>query len=885
MKRIAFVLFVVLTTLHTWPFILRLPSHAKDYNDAMLNIWTLGAIAEQLARDPLHPFEVNMFYPFESPLALLDPQLANGLLAAPLIWLSGNAVLGHNVFVFGSFVLCGFTMFLLVRELTGSVAAGLIAGCLYAFAPSRTERLSHSPMLAGFWLPVMLLCVHRYVSNPRWPRLLSAVGAFVMLSLASWYFAAMGMVAALVVGIWSSVAQGWRRDVIMRAVAGALLAFLLLLPFGLPFARAKSWEMHATEGGTAIETADASLIARVRRLFDRQLDISGRAELSSELQHYVGMGPSARLWSALRPYGWVEGSYFPGALGLALAFVGLWFGASIGVRRGGVTAGDVSHGHRWPSPATIVLAVIALVPALAVVRAAAGGGEDWAVVLTRRLSLVVLTLVAVAAWSLVRNMTDREDPARAIIRTYVALMIAGMLLSFGPQVRVFGVNLGRAVYPSFVPPFGALRVAARFGMLYIVGLPVLAGFGVASVEKRFPTGRWRMLALAGALVIVNAEMLTAPLEFAPIPRFTAADIWLRHAPAGPVVVFPMHANPWALYGSLLHRQPMVNGDGLVAPPPYLRLNQYDDLSPAMIEHLRTYFHPRYVVLRQELYPLGEEPDIERIMIDSRDDLRLAVQMGSTRIFELLPGGRGPRLRRWYPASLLAGKRGVTLQGCLEGARDDLDVTVTVSLNGRPLANWSDRTFLPDVLQFVPFEAPAGRSATVDIAADYQVLPNAVRPTIGGTGVRSAADIMVTASLGRSAITVNNQTWSGSKGYTLASIDPVAQRVELRTFNTSWYEDESEQLAAYVANLPRGRIVALASNYDVSRRLTGAGVQALRQLGFKEDLRGRPDWAHAGVGVAGAVPGTAVECVERESTGCGAGTPAAVRLKLKDLRLY
>jgi hypothetical protein len=883
--RLACLLFIVLTVVHTWPYVLRLPSSAKDYNDAMLNIWALGAIAQQLVADPLHPFDVNMFYPFESPLALLDPQLTNGVLAAPVTWLSGNPVLGANLLVFASFVLCGFTMFLLVRELTGSAAAGLVAGCLFAFAPSRTERLSHSPMLAGFWLPVVLLCVHRYVADPKWRRLLAVVGAFVALSLSSWYFAAMGMIAVLVVGAWSIAAAGWRRDVLTRGVVGAVLVFLLLLPFGLPFARAKAWEAHAADAGAAIHTPEVSILARVHRMFAGQLDIQGRAELSAQLQHYVGMGPNARLWSALRRYGWVEGSYFPGVLGFALAFAGLWSGGWSAIRTG---AAEDTRGQRTRSritPAAIGLLVIAAVPAAAVVSAALGRADDWTVILTRRLSLVTVTLLAIAAWSLGRTLTDRQDRRATIVRTYVALMVAGMVLSFGPRVRAFGIDLGTGLYPAFIPPFGSLRVAARFGILYVVGLAVVAGFGVAWVEQRLTVRRQRLLALAGALVIVNAEMLVAPMTFSPIPRITAVDTWLKHAPAGAVVDFPIHANPWALVGSLFHRKPLVNGAGLVAPPPFARLNQGDDLSPAMLEHLRAYFHPRYVVVRRDVYASDVMPDLDRITNESHDDLRLLADVGNTRIFELRPGSRGPRVRRWYPASLLEGKRGITLNGHLEGVPRDAAVIVTLAADGVPLASWTEKTFLPDIPQFAPFKARPGRSVTIDLAADYWLLPDAPRPDIATTGVRSAADVQVSAGMERSSITVNNRSWVTSKGYTLAAVDPVARQVEIRTFNTSWYEEESDRLAAYVASLPAGRIVAVATNYDVSRRLNAAAVQALRTLGFQEDLRGRPDAAHGGVGVVGAAPGTAVECAGRWSTECGAGTPAPLQLKLRELRLY
>lgn len=106
---------------------------------------------------------------------------------------------------------------------------------------------------------------------------------------------------------------------------------------------------------------------------------------------------------------------------------------------------------------------------------------------------------------------------------------------------------------------------------------------------------------------------------------------------------PDPQQPLGATNSLFHRKPIVNGSGMVAPPPYPRLNARDDLSPAMLEHLRTYFHPRYIVLRSDLYDREYAPDVSRILEAGREDLRLLAQMGETRIFSSCgpaAGGQG-----------------------------------------------------------------------------------------------------------------------------------------------------------------------------------------------------------------------------------------------------
>lgn len=875
MTRVACVLFVILAVVHTWPFVTVLGSHATDYNDFVLNVWQLGAIAQQLVRDPLHPLDVNMFYPFKQSLALLDPQLITGVLAAPVTLLSGNPTLGHNVFIFASFVLSGLTMFLLVRALTGSAGAALVAGCIFAFAPFRTERLSHSHMLAGFWLPLMLFWLHRFVAQPRWAHVLAASACFVALSMSSWYFAAIGGVAALIVGGVGIAATPDRARKLARGLVGGALAALVLLPLALPFAWVKSWEVGAMHGAHPEPGATGQgLGTQVRGLLNPQLDISGRANASSELQHYASAGSGSRIWTPMRRFAFVEGSFFPGALALALAAVGL-----LTIRS---TAAQGPRSAQWWHSAWIPLAVAAAVPVAAIVCIALGRPEAWPVLLTRQFSLVVVALLATAGVAFRRVLQSGAGTPAGMGWTYVVLMCAGAILSFGPQVRALGVDLGPSLYPAAIPPFGVLRVPARFGVLVTIGLAVLAGFGLAQVERQL-AGRIRWTALSASLIVVNAELLVAPLTFYPVPRVSPADSWLRTAPDGAVVVFPVHDNPWALLNSLFHRKPIVNGSGLVPPPPFVRLNARDDLSPEMIEHLRTYFHPRYAVLNLDRYPSMWRPELDRIIEEGRDDLRQVAQMGATRIFELTPGSRGPRVRRWFPAWMTQGKKGITFTGHAAGMRPDLEAVVTLTIDGRAVTHWPAHSLASAVRQFVPF--PPGRrgAITVELAADY-ALTDSARPQIGTTGVRSPAAVSLAAGPTRTVLQANNQTWSGDKGYTLVTLHPDRQ-ADVRTFNTSWYEEESQALAEYVSRIPRSRIVLLASHYDVSRHLTGNAVEALHTLGFKEDLRGRTHAAHAGVGVKGAAPGTAVECTGADIAECGVGRVAEVALKLSDFRVY
>jgi hypothetical protein len=92
------------------------------------------------------------------------------------------------------------------------------------------------------------------------------------------------------------------------------------------------------------------------------------------------------------------------------------------------------------------------------------------------------------------------------------------------------------------------------------------------------------------------------------------------------------------------------------------------------------------------------------------------------------------------------------------------------------------------------------------------------------------------------------------------------------FDTFGAPDAAARLAAWVAGLPRGTIVAGAARDDASGRLTGEAVGALATLGVAGDLRGRFRQSHAFIGVKGASPGTAVEALGARAVSIAVGLP-------------
>ena len=233
-------LFTALAVLFTWPQALHLDA-VPDFKDAYFNIWRMAWIAHQAPLDPLHLFDANIFFPLPNTLAFSDAVLLPALLGAPLAWLGVPSVIVYNLAVLASFVLCGLGMFLLVRDLTGSSAAGIVGGLVFAFAPFRFEHYAHLEMLWAPWMPLALRMLHRTLRTGRlshglWTGLLVALQGFSSIYYVVFFATSLVVLVPLLL---LTVRPPDRRRALGALMAGAVLATVLLLPYLLPYRTAR----------------------------------------------------------------------------------------------------------------------------------------------------------------------------------------------------------------------------------------------------------------------------------------------------------------------------------------------------------------------------------------------------------------------------------------------------------------------------------------------------------------------------------------------------------------------------------------------------------------------------------------------------------------------
>ena len=184
--------------------------------------------------------------------------------------------------------------------------------------------------------------------------------------------------------------------------------------------------------------------------------------------------------------------------------------------------------------------------------------------------LIILVLATIAV---IRSKRD-DLTSRRRVMMLLAIAGTGFILSLGTHTPLYGW-----VYAIF-PPMHGLRVAARFGNLFLLGMSALAGFGLVHVQRAVQSNPSRSrYAAAGALLLVlaaNAEALRAPFpyrRFEGIPRLYALLADEPRVVLAEMPFYPRQAtfeNGDYVLNSTAHWRPLMNGYSGYTPVSYVK---------------------------------------------------------------------------------------------------------------------------------------------------------------------------------------------------------------------------------------------------------------------------------------------------------------------------
>jgi hypothetical protein len=640
--RSACLVYVLAAAAMSWPLLPQIASApAGDMGDPLFNAWVLAwgsdHVTAMLTGDAgafTRWWNANIFHP--APLALgysehLAPQVLMGL---PLWWATGNILLVYNTIYLATSVLSGLGMFLLVRELTGRPRAALVAGLFFAFVPYRVAQLPHLQVLSSQWMPFVLYAFRRYLERGRAAAIAGAVLALAAQQLSCGYYLLYFSPFVALYLTWEITARRrWRDWRLLGALLTAAAADL-----------AVTWPLIAPY-----------LDLRALGFSPRPLDEVIR--YSADVYAYVTTHETNRLWGRwLKAVARAENELFPGLMPVLAAGLGL---AALARRQWRTTTalGDRSR-RRWIAAA---FAAVAMAGAAGVLTFVVSGGITLRaggipVLRIREIGRPLLLLAAGLCGMLLVSRRARAFTAWGTDLRVASLVLCtlAVVLSWGPEPQAGSRILFTGPYLwlyEHVPGFDGLRVPARMAMVAYLFLGILAGYGLAALDRlrRAPM----IIAAIGALFLLEATgapiavgrtagddgVATPPAAVQPAASAPAVYPYLATMPSTTVIAeLPFGFTSWELryvYYSAVHRQRLLNGYSGGFPDVYHRhvgalgrpLARPELAWKTLIEAGTT-----HVVLHRDAFLRGEDAPVAAWLV--RQGARRVRSFGSDDLYEL-----------------------------------------------------------------------------------------------------------------------------------------------------------------------------------------------------------------------------------------------------------
>lgn len=896
-------LFGVLTLALTWPLVRylgsRLPGTATwafDESTFVWNIWYFKHALLDLATSPLR--SELIWVPLGIDLILYTYNFFNALIGMPLL-LAFSPVVASNVTVLLATFLSALGAYLLALDTLPRARpdlprghlrlAAALAGIIYAFASNRAiyAALGHYDMVTTQWLPFYALYFLRALRQPQAKNAALAGLFFAMASYAEMIFASFLALLSILLLLASWRGLRKRGKALLYAGLAALIAVVIWSPALVPIAREFTRGNYALEGwGESIKlSADAVGLVSPTDLNPllRDNDATGQAWRAELRAVEEGKGRFGDINTVF--LGWVT---------LALALIGafaarrklaawIWTAAVFGALALGPLL-QVNGRFRFsvdnllPEGVTVPLPFILLhyVPFVSANRAP---NRNSVILMLALAVLAAYGVTQLIAWigrrgevssPVLPEQRGRGNPAPTMLSVVLAALIIVEHLSIPLPTTDATIP---AVYRN---------IAAEPGDFTIMQLPLgwRNSFGALGSEQT----NLQYFQTAHAKAMIGGNISRAPAfkmeYFARIPLFRALTDLEMHKEVDPETDQAARAQAADLM-ALYNVRYFITTPPIPGRYPYQdtwqRTEQYAKevlpLDPAPVWQADGYTvyrvnqPPVVLPFRLDMGAAGNEPYLGAGW-DARTDEQ---PYGATAHWVT---GREAELYLPLSAPQAATLRLNIAPLSFPGAPAQ---TVTIAVNGAPvLTNHPLADGWQTVEAAVPAAATTAGANRVRLTfgradSPRDVFPDpASRAMIGSTGVQSPVNLEL-HGFSEAFMTATDAAGNkvdlsaGRQGYNVAVLDPrTGELLDRRGFDTAANSFEADALAAYLNDIPAGRIVALATKGAATANLTPAALAALQGVGSKVALNDLQGQSHALVGVKGAVSGSASEVIASDA---------------------
>ena len=159
--------FTILTFFMTLPLPLELTTRVPGGGDAWQHIWNLWWVKDALLNGQNPYYTDLLYYPDGVNLYFHTLVLTAGLIGIPLQLLGLSLITTYNLIILSSFVLSGYSMFLLCYYLTSHKRAAFVGGIIFAFAPYHFAHVyGHMNLISIQWMPFYVLLLLKAIDAP-----------------------------------------------------------------------------------------------------------------------------------------------------------------------------------------------------------------------------------------------------------------------------------------------------------------------------------------------------------------------------------------------------------------------------------------------------------------------------------------------------------------------------------------------------------------------------------------------------------------------------------------------------------------------------------------------------------------------------------------------
>lgn len=229
-----------------------------DPGDPLFSAWRIARLAHQLANDPAHLFDGNIFHPLPLTLTYSDSTFLQGLIGAPFVLAGADALTVANALTLLAFPACGLAFFFAGWRLTADPRAAVVCGLLGAWYPFHAEHYSHLELHWVMFVPIAIVAGLRLLAAPGWRTGLGLGAAVAAQWFASMYVGMMLMsfLAPFMAVVWVA----WRVRPSRQTAAALAAAGAIVLPalvgLGVPYM--KSREARGERGAEEVWSGSAT---------------------------------------------------------------------------------------------------------------------------------------------------------------------------------------------------------------------------------------------------------------------------------------------------------------------------------------------------------------------------------------------------------------------------------------------------------------------------------------------------------------------------------------------------------------------------------------------------------------------------------------------------